>query len=301
MESAARFFLFFLCCSIVLNLAPGSALAGIRLAASGPQQMSAVSMAQTGEPEVWHPASVPLPLVGEISLASLSLPAMTVVLGLADGFNPCAMWALIYLLSLVVSLRDRKKIWILVGSFVFASGVLYFLFMTAWLNVFLLIGYLRPVTIVIGCGALVIGVMDLRSFAITRGAPVCTVGNAGFKKRTMGRMERLVAAPISLASFLGIIALAFTVNTIEFACSAGLPAVFTHTLALRQLSSVQYYGYILLYDFFFMLDDLIIFSLAAFACEATINKGYDRFGKLAGGVVLMVLGLVMLLAPDMLR
>ena len=117
----------------------------------------------------------------------------------------------------------------------------------------------------------------------------------------MGRMERLVAAPVSVASLVGVIALAFTVNTIEFACSAGLPAVFTHTLSLRQLSSVQYYGYILLYDFFFMLDDLIIFSLAAFACEATIGKGYDRYGKLAGGLVLVGLGLVMLFAPEQLR
>ena len=117
----------------------------------------------------------------------------------------------------------------------------------------------------------------------------------------MGRMERLVAAPLSVASFFGVVALAFTVNAIEFACSAGLPAIFTHTLSLRQLSAPQYYGYILLYDFFFMLDDLVIFSLAAFALQTTMASGYGRFGKLVGGIVLMGLGLVMLLAPEMLR
>ena len=114
-------------------------------------------------------------------------------------------------------------------------------------------------------------------------------------------MDKLVAAPLSLLSILGVIALAFTVNTIEFACSAGLPAVFTHTLSLRQLSAPQYYGYILLYDFFFMLDDLIIFALAAFALEATIGSGYARYGKLVGGMVLVGLGLVMLFTPEMLR
>ena len=253
------------------------------------------------EPSAWLPESVSLPFVGEVRLAKLSLSFLAIVLGLADGFNPCAMWALVYLLSLVVSLGDRRKIWLLVGSFVFASGVLYFFFMTAWLNVFLFVGYLRPLTLVIALGALLVGVNDLRGFIITRGAPVCAVGGSGLKKGVMGRMELLVAAPVSLISFLGIIALAFTVNTIEFACSAGLPAVFTHTLSLHPLPALQYYGYILLYDFFFMLDDLIIFALAAFACEATIGSGYARYGKLFGGVVLVVLGMVMLFAPEMLR
>jgi hypothetical protein len=283
MGSSARFFLFAVWCGCLIVM--GGAANG----------------ALPGGPEVWQPETVSLPVFGTIRLADFSLPALAMLLGLADGFNPCAMWALLYLLSLLVSLRDRRKIWLLVGSFVLASGVLYFLFMTAWLNVFLLLGYLRPLTLAIGAGAVVIGVADLRAFVLTRGAPVCPVGSAGFKKRTMGRMERLVAAPLSLVSFLGVVALAFTVNAIEFACSAGLPAIFTHTLSLRQLSVSRYYGYILLYDFFFMLDDLLIFSLAAFTLRTTMAGGYVRYGKLAGGLVLIGLGLVMLLAPEMLR
>ena len=282
MGMSARFFLLAVCCGLLI-------------------MVGAANAALPGGPEVWQPESVSLPVLGTIRLADFSLPALALLLGLADGFNPCAMWALVYLLSLLVSLQDRRKIWLLVGSFVLASGVLYFLFMTAWLNVFLLVGYLRPLTIAIGAGALVIGAVDLRAFVLTRGAPVCGVGNPGLKRRTMGRMERLVAAPLSLASFLGVVVLAFTVNAIEFACSAGLPAIFTHTLSLRQLSAPQYYGYILLYDFSFMLDDLLIFSLAAFTLRATMTSGYVQYGKLVGGIVLVGLGLTMVFAPEMLR
>ena len=311
-----RFLLLVVWCCLIVPGAPGIVCGGLLLDASlrvNPAleqvgQLPVVALSESGgnamQPggtEVWRPETVSLPFVGDVRFAELSLPALAVLLGLADGFNPCAMWALVYLLSLVASLRDRRKIWLLVGSFVFASGVLYFLFMTPWLNVFLLVGYLRPLTIFIGLGALLVGINDLRSFIITRGAPVCGVGSSGLKKRTMGRMERLVAAPVSLMSLLGVIVLAFTVNTIEFACSAGLPAVFTHTLSLRQLTAAQYYGYILLYDFFFMLDDMIIFALAAFAFETTIGSGYARYGKLAGGMVLVALGLVMFFAPEMLR
>ena len=301
MGGPLRFLLFFGWCCCLLGTSPlGVAQAG-QLPLAPPTPVSTGEVAQPNGPEVWRPETASLPVFGEIRFADFSLPALAVLLGLADGFNPCAMWALVYLLSLLVSLRDRRKIWLLVGSFVLASGVLYFLFMTAWLNAFLLLGYLRPLTIAIGLGALVIGVVDLRAFIQTRGAPVCTVGNPGFKKRTMGRMEQLVAAPLSLASFLGVVALAFTVNAIEFACSAGLPAVFTHILSLRQLSGPQYYGYILLYDVFFMLDDLLIFSLAAFTLQTTMAGGYARYGKLVGGVVLVALGLVMLVAPELLR
>lgn len=251
--------------------------------------------------EGWQQEFVTLPLVGQVPLADLSLPALAILLGLADGFNPCAMWALVYLLSLLVSLQDRRKVILMVGSFVLASGILYFLFMTAWLNAFLILGYMRPLTIAIGVGALLIGLHDLRSFALTKGAPVCAVGGTELKHKTMSRMERLVAAPLSLATFAGIIGLAFLVNSIEFACSAALPAIFTHALSLRPLPTLAYYGYILLYDFFFMLDDLIIFTLAAVALETTIGSGYARYGKLVGGLVLVALGLAMLFAPDLLQ
>ncbi|PKN23667.1 MAG: hypothetical protein CVU68_00050 [Deltaproteobacteria bacterium HGW-Deltaproteobacteria-3] len=269
------------CCCLLGTSSLGSAQAGQLPLAASPASIGEV--VQPKVTEVWRSETASLPVFGAIRLADFSLPALAVLLGLADGFNPCAMWALVYLLSLLVSLRDRRKIWLLVG------------------NAFLLLGYLRPLTIIIGSGALVIGVVDLRSFILTRGAPVCAVGNPGFKKRTMGRMERLVAAPLTLATFLGVVALAFTVNAIEFACSAGLPAIFTHTLSLLQLSGPQYYGYILLYVLFFMLDDLLIFSLAAFTLQTTMAGGYARYGKLVGGVVLVALGLLMLVAPEQLR
>jgi len=200
-----------------------------------------------------------------------------------------------------LSINDRRKIWILVGSFVFASGVLYFLFMTAWLNVFLFIGYLRPLTIIIGLGAIGVGIDNLYTYFRTKGALTCDIGDEGSKKKTMGRMQKLVMSPITWASVFGIIALAFVVNSIEFACSSAIPAVFTQVLAISNLSTWQYYGYILLYDIFFMLDDLIIFSLAAFAVSTSIGNKYAKYCKLIGGVVLLGLGILLAFAPQVLR
>ena len=242
-----------------------------------------------------------LPIVGELIPAEYSLPALAVILGLVDGFNPCALWVLIYLISLVATLKDKRRIWLIVGSFVLASGVIYFLLMTAWLNVFLLIGYVRPVTIVIGLVALGGGIWQVREFIKARGEIVCEVTSEESRGKTMAKMQKIVSSPITFATILGIIALAFAVNAIEFVCSAAIPAVFTHVLALSDLSTVRYYSYILLYVFFFMLDNLVIFGSAAMVMTSSLGVRYAKYARPVGATILVILGALLLFAPDWLR
>jgi len=246
-------------------------------------------------------AHLTLPLLGTLHPADYSLTALAILLGLVDGFNPCAMWVLAYLISLIVSLNDRRKIWLLVGTFVASSAILYFLFMTAWLNVFLILGYLRPLTLIIGLGAMGVGMLNTREYLQAKGQLACTVGDPVSRQRTRGRIERIVQTPLTFFSVFGIIALAFIVNSIEFACSAALPAIFTHTLSLQNLPRFEYYGYLLLYDFFFMLDDLIIFSLAVLALDTSLGQRYAGHCRLIGSVVLIGLGGMMVFQPEMLR
>jgi hypothetical protein len=237
---------------------------------------------------------IKLPFIGEIVLSDYSLPALAIILGLVDGFNPCAMWVLVYLISVVATLRDRKRIWLICGSFVLASGILYFLFMTAWLNAFLAIGYVKPVTIVIGLVALGGGVLQVREVIKTKGAVVCEVTDEESRKKTMTKVQEIVSAPLTWGILAGIIALAFTVNAVEFVCSAAIPAVFTQVLSLSNLSNFQYYGYILLYDVFFMLDDTIVFSTAAFALTSSLGDRYAKYSRPVGATILIILGLLLL-------
>jgi hypothetical protein len=270
-------------------------LIGFESAETTGKELLAITADQTAiaRPEATTPR-ISLPLLGDIDLMGYSLPALTVLMGLADGFNPCAMWVLVYLISLLAGIQDRRKIWWLVGSFVIASGVLYFLFMTAWLNTFLIVGYIRPLTQIIGLVAIGLGVEHLYELAVTRGVIVCDLDDAAQRQHTMHRIRRIVAAPVGLASLLLITGLAFTVNAIEFVCSAALPAIYTHLLALADLSTGAYYGYIALYVTFFMLDDLVIFGLAAFAVQKIVDTRYAAFSRGAGGMILVGLGVWML-------
>lgn len=239
-------------------------------------------------------STIVLPIFGEIDLEEYSLPALAVILGLVDGFNPCAMWVLVYLISVIATLRDRKRIWLIVGSFVLASGILYFLFMTAWLNVFILLGYVKVVTIVIGLVALGGGILQVKEVIETRGAVVCKVTDEESRQKTMTRVQEIVSSPLTWGTIIGIIALAFTVNAIEFVCSAAIPAVFTRVLSLASLTTFQYYAYILLYDFFFMLDDLVIFGTAAFAMTSRLGDRYTKYSRPVGATLLIILGMLLL-------
>ncbi|MFH1663832.1 MAG: thioredoxin family protein [archaeon] len=241
-----------------------------------------------------------LPFLGKTNLTSFSIPVLAVVLGLIDGFNPCAMWVLVYLIAVLANVKDKKRTWIVVGSFVFASGLLYFLFMTAWLNVFLFLGYIRFLTVLIGLLALGGGILSVKEFFDSKGNLTCKVGDESSHKTTMNKINELISQPLSLAVIFGVFALAFVVNSIEFVCSSAIPAVFTQILVLSNLSFFEHYFYILVYDFFFMLDDMVIFGFAAFAVNSSFMQKYAVYCKILGGAILVVLGLILLFAPNLL-
>lgn len=117
----------------------------------------------------------------------------------------------------------------------------------------------------------------------------------------MSKIRDIVLSPVTTASIIGIIGLAFAVNSIEFLCSAGLPAIFTHMLSISGLDTLQYYLYIALYILFFMIDDLLIFGSAVLAIKSSTGERYAKYTKPIGGIIMILLGTVMTFFPDLLR
>jgi thiol-disulfide isomerase/thioredoxin len=54
---------------------------------------------------------IKIPFFGEVDISKMSLPTLTVVFGAMDGFNPCAMWVLLFLIALLINTRSRKRMW----------------------------------------------------------------------------------------------------------------------------------------------------------------------------------------------
>jgi len=252
------------------------------------------------------PQKIKIPIFGEIDISKMSLPVLTVTLGAMDGLNPCAMWILLFLIALLINTRSRKRMWLIGGTFIAASGIVYYLILTAWLNLFLAIAYVNLTRILIGVFALGVGIWQIKNF-ITFRPGVCKVtdGKASLQDRIKNGLknhaEKLALSPFTLGILGGVIVLAFGINLVEFFCSAGLPATFTRILALNPLSTFSYYFYLFLYTFVFMLDDLIVFSLAVITLSRiSLTEKYNYWSTLIGGLLIFVLGILLIFKPELL-
>jgi hypothetical protein len=243
---------------------------------------------------------VSLPGVGSLSPGEVGLPLFTIALGLLDGFNPCAMWVLLFLLSLLVNVHDRRRMLAIAGTFVLASGAVYFAFMAAWLNVFLLIGFSTTVRAVIALVALAVGAVNVKD-AFWAGRGISFSIPAAAKPRIYAGARRVLHAESLLGAMAAVLVLALLVNTVELLCTAGLPAVFTHVLTQQALSAPAYYAYLGLYNAAYVLDDgLMVFAAVLTLQRFKLQERGGRWLKLLSGLVLLALGLTLLFRPDWL-
>ncbi|MBX3662390.1 MAG: hypothetical protein KF804_08075 [Burkholderiales bacterium] len=246
------------------------------------------------------PRTLRLPLVGEVEVATLSLPVLTVLLAAIDGFNPCAMWTLLFLMGLLVGIGDRMRMWTLGAAFIATSALVYYLFLAAWLNLLLFLGVLLWVRMAVGLLAFAGGAWYVREFFVNPEA-LCKVTGAESRQRVLQRLRELALERRFWVALAGIMALAVAVNLIEFICSAGIPAVYVQVLTLSALPVWQYHAYLLLYILVFMLDDLLIFVIAMKTLQVTGLTGhYARWSHLVGGALLLLIGMLLLFRPEWL-
>ena len=192
-----------------------------------PQQILNYSGLKTTErlDEAAPVKSVRMPFFGDMTAQRYGLPIFTVVTGLLDGFNPCAMWVLMFLLSMLVNVKSRKRMVIIAGAFVLVSGVVYFAFMAAWLNLFIIIGISRNVQILIATVAIVVGSINLKDYfafkkGLSLGIPETSKSGLYVKVRNIVQAQNITAA------LLGVVMVAVLVNLLELICTAGLPAIY---------------------------------------------------------------------------
>jgi hypothetical protein len=270
------------------------------LASGGGNPDAGAARRSGGDAPRMIPPVISVPFLGEVRTADFSLPALTIVLGAIDGFNPCAMWVLVFLIGLLLGMEDRFRMWVLGTAFIAGSALVYFLFMAAWLNFLLFIGAVVWVRAAVGLVALGGGFYYLREYFQNPDA-VCKVTAPQARRRIFETLRKLATESRFWLALAGIVALAFAVNLVELLCSAGIPAVYTQVLALSNLPVWQYYAYLALYILVFMLDDLFVFVVAMKTLQVTgATTRYVRYSHLAGGVVLLAIGALLLLRPEWL-
>lgn len=241
-----------------------------------------------------------VPFIGKVDTKTLSLPIIAVVIGTIDGFNPCAMWVLLFLISVLIGMKDRKRMWILGSTFLIASALIYLVFMLAWLNVAIFIGAIWWVKMLIAAVALIGGFINVRTYIKTKDTG-CEVVDEQKRKKIFAKVKKFTSEQSFALAILGIVTLAVSVNFIELTCSAGLPVIFANILAVNHLSIFEYALYIFIYLLFFLLDDLIVFFIAMKSLKLTgISNKYAKYSHLIGGIIMLLIGILMIFKPEWL-
>lgn len=252
------------------------------------------------EPALTADEPIRLPIIGSVDPDDVSLPVFTVTIALLDAFNPCAFFVLLFLLSLLVHARSRSRMAIIGGIFVLFSGLIYFLFMAAWLNVFLLLGPLRVVTAVAGAVALALATINIKDYFMVGIGPSLSIPDTT-KPGLFNRMRNLTATSSFGAVAIGAATLAIVANSYELLCTTGFPLAFTRVLTLNDLPTSTYYSYLVLYNIVYVLPLLAI--VGVFVWKLGSRKLGEREGrtlKLLSGMMMAGLGLVLLIVPDLL-
>ena len=244
-----------------------------------------------------------IPILGKINAKKVSLPLVAIIMGAIDGFNPCAMWVLLFLITMLFNMKDKKKMWILGLTFLTTSALVYLLIMASWLKVAVSFTTIKWVRILIALVAFIGGMVNLNSFRISvkEHTDGCTVVEDKKRKKIFKKIKEIVHEKKFILSLVGIITLAVSVNLIELACSAGLPLVFTQILALNELSTLEYSIYMILYIFFFLLDDVVIFVASMITLNTKgISSKYGKYSHLVGGIIMVLIAILMIFKPEWL-
>jgi thiol-disulfide isomerase/thioredoxin len=245
-------------------------------------------------------STVNVPFVGEVDSQALSLPALTLVLAGMDAFNPCAFFVLLFLLSLLVHAKSRTRMAIVGGTFVLFSGLVYFVFMAAWLNVFLIAGELRVITIIAGLIALTVAALNIKDYFWFKAGPSLSIPDSA-KPGLFKRMREVVTTGNMGPMLVGTVVLALVANSYELLCTAGFPMVYTRALTLAKLEPWQYYAWLAAYNVIYVIPLLVIVIVFTRTMGARkLSETEGRLLKLISGFMMLGFGLVLLFAPNML-
>lgn len=247
--------------------------------------------------------NVTVPVLGKINAKKVSLPILAVVLGFVDGFNPCAMWILIFLITMLFNMKDRKKMWILGLTFILTSGIVYLMFMFAWLNLATFISKIAFIRLLIAVIALVVGLINVYKYidSLKKKDEGCDVVDKKDRKKIMEKIISITHENKFIIALLGIMVLAASVNIIELMCSIGIPLLFTQILAMNNLSTFSYMIYMFIYIFFFLIDDIVIFVISMVTLKVTgLSTKYTKYSHLVGGIIMLIIGLLLIIKPELL-
>lgn len=239
-----------------------------------------------------------IPILGKIEGKNASIILIAIILGFIDGFNPCAMWILLLLINMCISIKDKKKMLIVCLTFIITSGIIYFLSMLGigFILDLTTISYIRNIIAIL---AIILGIYNLYTYLKTRKQTGCHVVKKEKRKTIITKINNILNNKNTLLMFGGTIILATSVSLVEMACSLGFPTIFLELLSINNIHSFLKVTYLLIYILFYLIDDILVLFLSIKAFETKgISTKYNKYVHLIGGLIMILMGVLLIFKPE---
>jgi hypothetical protein len=239
-----------------------------------------------------------VPLIGAISLGARSLAFSTAVIAFVDGFNPCSLWVLSILLALVLHTGSRRKIVLIGGTFLLVTSAVYGLFIVGLFRIFTVIDFMGPIQAIVALFALGFALVNIKDyFWYGRGFSFSI--SERHKPGIYRDLRGLLTPGKSTAGLLGAtVVMALGIALIELPCTAGFPVLWSNLVASHAVGTLEFSFLLGLYLAIYLLDELVVFGTAVVTLKMSrMEEKHGRVLKLAGGMVMLALALVLLLDP----
>lgn len=239
-----------------------------------------------------------IPILGKIEAKNASIILIAIILGFIDGFNPCAMWILLLLINMCISIKDKKKMLIVCLTFIITSGIIYFLSMLGigFILDLTTISYIRNIIAIL---AIILGIYNLYTYLKTRKQTGCHVVKKEKRKTIITKINNILNNKNTLLMFGGTIILATSVSLVEMACSLGFPTIFLELLSINNIHSFLKVTYLLIYILFYLIDDIVVLFLSIKAFETKgISTKYNKYVRLIGGLIMILMGVLLICKPE---
>jgi glutaredoxin len=263
-------------------------------AAKPPLAMNEVPAEQT--------TGLTLPLFGTVDLQHQSLVLSTALIAFVDGFNPCSLWVLTMLLAITLHTGSRKKVLIIGLVFLTVTAGIYALFIAGLFTVFTFASVTGWVQWVVAVVALFFAAINVKDYFWYKEGISLTIADEK-KPGLFQRMRKLVDASQSFWGLVGAtVVLAAGVSLVEFSCTAGFPVIWTNLLTAQQVGAVTFLALLAIYLLIYQLDELGVFIASVVTLKAArLEEKQGRMLKLAGGMLMLTLAVVMLVNPTLMN
>jgi hypothetical protein len=244
---------------------------------------------------------VDVPLVGEVALDDKSLLVSTLIIGFVDGVNPCSLWVISVLLTIVIRTASRRRVVAIGSMFLGVTAGMYALYMAGIYSALTVVGYVGAIQVIVAVVAGIFGVVSVKDyFAFKKGLSFTIKDSAkpGIYKRVRDAAGHRSLLPALAAT----VTLAVAVSLLETPCTAGFPVLWTGMLRANGVGFAETALLFVAYMIPFLLDEMIVFGIAIATMKATkMQEEHGELLKLIGGVTMLALAAVMVFAPRLME